>query len=215
MEVEREIAILKPRVAEIRGTVIVDGADIHADDIPVCTSTIESSCIGKSPLTDPIMVNPGRHKITASKKGYVTATSLVSVVGSDKTDIKLELVSLDRPKEWSNPWITPTVIGWSATGVAAISAGVLGGMALSAQSDQEAALARSGATNAELNDARDKTQTLATVSDVLWITTGVFGIASAYFTLRAVNAKAPEGAAPPPAPAAKVRFSPFGAYGTF
>src|SRR5690606_12331487 len=65
-EVEAELAILKPRVASVSVTVNIDGADVYADDVPVCTATIESSCVGKSPLEAPIILNPGRHKITAS-----------------------------------------------------------------------------------------------------------------------------------------------------
>jgi hypothetical protein len=214
-EVEREIGVLRPRTAQITVVVNVDGADVNTDDIPVCTATIESSCVGKSPLAAPIVVNPGRHKITAVKPGYQSAMSLVSVVGSDQITVKLELQSLTRPKEYSNPWVVPTIIGWSATGAAAASAGLFGILSLGAKDDQDSMLDSFGRTDAELADARDKTQTLSTVSDILWISTGVFAAASAYLTIRMIGEKRPEGEDTGKRDAAKINVSPFGVYGKF
>ena len=190
VEVERELGILKPRVALVTVKVNVDGADVYADDIPVCTATIESSCVGKSPLRSPIIVNGGRHKVTATKPGFAPATALVSVVGSDTIDITLDLVSYDRPPAPpSNPWTVPTVVGWTATGAAAITAGVFGVLALSAKNKQQTRLDDPTATSDDLKNGRDKAHTLATVSDVLWVTTGVFAGVSAYFTFRMIGAK--------------------------
>jgi hypothetical protein len=186
-EVEKELGILRPRVAEITVKVNVDDADVYADDIPVCTATIESTCVGRSPLRAPIIVNGGRHKITASKKGFVTATSIISVVGSDKQEVKLDLVSLDRPVVQSNPWKIPTIIGWSVTGAALIGAGVTGVLAMQAKDDQQATLGRFGATRAELDDARDKTNTLGMVTDGLLIGGAVAAVASTYLTVRMIR----------------------------
>jgi len=188
-EVEKELTVLRPRVAEITVKVNVDDADVYADDIPVCTATIESTCVGRSPLRAPILVNGGRHKITASKKGYVTGTSIISVVGADKLEVKLDLVSLDRPVTMPNPWKVPTLIGWSVTGAFLIGAGVTGFLALKAQDDQDATLARQGATRQELDDARDKTVTLGGVTDALFIGSAVAATVSTYFTVRALRWK--------------------------
>lgn len=215
-EVEKEIAILKPRTAEITVIVNVDGADVNTDDIPVCTATIESTCVGKSPLASPVIVNPGRHKVTAVKTGYASATSLISVVGSDKITVKLSLLSLTQPKEYSNPWTVPMAIGWAATGATAITAGVFSFLSLKAKDDQDSKLDSFGSSQSDLQDARDKTQTLSTVTDVLWITTGVFALASGYMTIKWLGARRPEGATDPAAPpAAKLNVTPLGAFGTF
>lgn len=220
-EIDKELAVLKPRVAEIIVRVNVDGANVYADDIPVCAATIESSCVGISPLREPIVVNGGRHKITATKKGYATQTALISVVGSDTTDVKLELVDLTPPKApKSNPWTVPMIAGWSATGAALIGASVTGGLAVSAQSDQDAKLkdfqADPASAKRSLEDARDKTQTLAGVSDALFIATGVFAGVSAYFTIKMVGwtGKEPEKKT---TGSVDVRMSPTGvaAFGTF
>jgi hypothetical protein len=222
-EVEKELSTLKPRVAEVTIKVNVDGANVYSDDVPVCAATIESSCIGISPLREPIVVNGGRHKFTATKKGYSTATALISVVGSDSTEVKLELVDIrPKPVAKANPWTVPTIVGWAATGVTLIGGGVLGGLALSAKDDQEAMLNRPGVTKTGLHDARTKTQTLATAGDVLFVTGAVFAAASAYLTIKMIGFKRHE-AAPStigPAPQAAtldLRVGPtgLGAVGTF
>lgn len=187
-EVEKELGILKPRVAEITVKVNVDGANVYADDVPVCAATIESSCIGISPLREPIVVNGGRHKFTATKKGYSTATALIAVVGSDVAEVKLELVDLTpKPQAKPNPWLIPTIAGWSATGLALVGASITGTLSLGARDDQEALLNRPTATKTQLDEARDKTQTLGGVADALFITSAVFAGASAYFTIKAVG----------------------------
>ena len=224
-EVETEIGVLKPRVALVKVTVNVDAADVYADDIPVCTATIESSCVGKSPLQAPIIVNGGRHKITATKKGYAPATSLVSVVGSDEIDVKLDLVSYTQPpKPAANPWVLPTIAGWSATGAVAIAGTIFGVVALGAKDDQEKALAAPNANADDLKSARSKTTTLSGVSDVLFVTTGVFALTSTYFTIRMLREgkkeappAPPATAAKPPAPKFDVSVGPTGlaAFGTF
>ena len=189
-EVEKEISILKPRVAAITVKVNIDGADVYSDDIPVCTATIESSCVGKSPLRTPIMVNGGRHKITATKAGYAPATSLVSVVGSDAIEVKLDLVSYSQPTAApTNPWKLPMFIGWGVTGAGLITAGITGYLATSAKDDQQAAVDRFGTTRSELDDAKDKTRTLGNVTDAFLIGSAVAAGVSTYLTIRAVRWK--------------------------
>lgn len=223
-EVEGELAILKPRVALVTVKVNVDGADVYSDDIPVCTATIESSCVGKSPLLTPIIVNGGRHKITATKQGYAPATSLISVVGSDVIEVKLDLVSYDRPQQpASNPWTVPTIAGWTATGLAGAASIIVGVLALNAKDKQEAKLSDPTATQDDLKSARDKTQTLSGVTDALFISTAVFAGVSTYFTIRMLGAKHKETGKPaataalPPARNVDLKVSPFGfaATGTF
>ena len=228
-EVEKDMGVLRPRVAEVTVKVNVDNADVYADDIPVCTATIESTCVGKSPLRAPIIMNGGRHKITATKRGFVTATSLISVVGSDKIDVKLELVSLERKEEPKNVWVVPAIVGWTATGLAFIGAGVFGGLSLHAKNQQQDLLKTFGTgsaatTQGKLDDARHKTDTLSHVTDGLWIAGAAFAVASGYFTYRMIGTKRDRERSSPPPPAAAfnrptldVSMNPggFAAVGTF
>ena len=216
-EVENEIAVLKPRTAALRVTVNVDGADIYQDDMPVCAATIESACAGKSPLQAPIIVNGGRHKVTASKPGYATATSIVSVVGSDTLDVKLELVSYAQASASHRrvPWG-----GWIATGALAIGAGVFGGLALSQSSALEDARNQPNADPDALDSRSSRTTAYGIVADGLAVSAVVVGVISLYYTIK--WGKEPEGQpTPSPAPAAAgaktsgVRFSPTVGGGAF
>jgi hypothetical protein len=165
-EVEAELVALESRVARLRVTVNVDGADVYANDVPACYATLESPCTGKSPLASPILVNKGRHKITATKKGHHPAVSLVSVSGFDALDVRLDLVSYDRlaPKDPPNPWMLPAALGWSAAAVVAI-----GGLSALALDDEQ--------------------KNLAGLSEGLFITAGAFALASTYFTIRMLGSR--------------------------
>lgn len=180
-EVERELTVLRPRVASVNVNVNVDGADVYADDIPVCTATIESACVGKSPLQAPIVVNGGRHKITATKQGYAPATALVSVVGSDKLDVKLILVPYAQPVAAPRrvPWG-----GWAATGVLAVSAGVFGYLSLSQSSKLEDARAQPNADPDALDSRASRTRTFGLVADGLAIGAVLVGAVSLYYTIK-------------------------------
>jgi hypothetical protein len=180
-EVEAEIGVLKPRVAAVKVTVNVDGADVYADDIPVCSATIESSCVGKSPLQAPIIVNGGRHKITATKPGYAPATALVSVVGSDAIDVKLDLAIYAQPAAPPRrvPWG-----GWIATGVLAAGAGAFGYLALSQSSKLESDLTQPNADPDALDSRSSRTKTFGLVADGLAISAVVVGAISLYYTIK-------------------------------
>lgn len=184
-EVETELAVLKPRVALVTVKVNVDGADVYSDDTPVCTATIETSCVGKSPLQAPIIVNGGRHKITATKQGYAPATALVSVVGSDEVEIKLDLESYTRPIVQKNPWTVPAVIGWSVTGAALVTTTIFAVLANGAKKDQADLVDKFGATRDDLDAAKDKTRSLATGADIALVGTIVAAGVSTYLTIRA------------------------------
>lgn len=207
-EVEAEMAVLKPRVASVKVTVNVDGADVYADDIPVCTATIESACVGKSPLQAPIIVNGGRHKITATKPGYAPATALVSVVGSDAIDVKLDLVNYAQAAAPPRrvPWG-----GWVATGVLAVGAGVFGFMTLSQSSKLEDERAKGNADPDALDSRSSRTTAFGLVADGLAVSAVVVGAISLYYTIKwgkessEAHATTPTAALPP---ARKTGFSP-------
>jgi hypothetical protein len=180
-DVQKEIAEIKPRIASVTVTSNVPGADVSIDDVQA----------GKTPLDKPLLVNPGVRKFSAQAKGYFPTTKTITVGSSEKASVVLDLNAL--PKETrlverkSNPWTLPTVIGWSATGAAAIATTVFGVLALGAKSDQKTKDTTFGTSTDDRNAARDKTTTLATVTDVLGITTIVFAGVSAYFTIRLVG----------------------------
>ena len=175
------MVVLKPRVAAVKVNVNVEGADVYADDIPVCTATIESMCVGKSPLQAPIIVNGGRHKITVTKPGYAPATALISVVGSDSIEVNLDLVSYARavapPRRV--PWG-----GWIAAGVLAAGAGTFGYLSLSQSSALVDARAKPNADADSLESRSSRVTTYGLVADGLAVSAVVVGAISLYYTIK-------------------------------
>ncbi len=184
-EVERDIELLKPRVATIDIKVNVDGADIYLDDSPVCTG-VQTGCVGKSPLPGPVTVNPGRRRITAQKTGFQPASTTIRVVGSDAVSAKIDMVENGKTIIRTGTDWRP-VVAWTVTGALAISTGVTGYLALKASSDlKDLEKVRNtdqgGTLRQQLDDQHTKLKTFAVVSDVLLACTIVAGGVSAYLT---------------------------------
>jgi len=173
-EVNKQIADLKPNIASVTISTNVPGATITIDDI----------AIGQAPISDKILVNPGRRKVSAAKQGLFPATKSIVFVGSENTQVNLELTeppkSADAPKDSTD--LAP-YIAWGATGALAIGAGVTGFLALKAHSDENDTIDRRGVTRSEIDDARSKTRTLSITADVLTATTLVAGGVALYLTL--------------------------------
>ena len=68
-EVEGEVKGLGARVAHLKITSNVDGAEVLIDDV----------LIGKTPLAEPVLVSIGRRKVTLQKDGAVSAPRVVEV----------------------------------------------------------------------------------------------------------------------------------------
>lgn len=177
--VQNDITELRKRIGQIR-IVTSPGAEISVDGVVV----------GKAPLAGPLPINPGLRRFGAQLAGYLPATKTITVGSSDNPELVLKLEELPKSRiveRKSNPWVTPTIVGWSVTGIGAIATGIFGGLALGAKSDQNALLAKQGATGAELTSARDKTTGLSTGADVALITTGVAAAVSVFFTFKMVT----------------------------
>lgn len=200
-EVQREIEKLKGRVATLRITATRPDAEIAIDDVPV----------GKAPLPEPILVSPGRRKISATLKGYAPATRTVEIAGQETQDVSLELVELGagagpapeggeavgqgQPAAQGGAGgersIAPIAIAWGATGVCAIVTTVTGVLALGAAGDLHDKRETLGATRTELDDAQSSTQTLALVSDIFLAATVVGAGVSIYLTATSGKAASP------------------------
>lgn len=207
--VQNDITELGKRIGQIRISTTA-GAEISVDGVVV----------GKAPLAGPLPVNPGLRRFGAQLPGFLPATKTITVGSSENPELVLKLDELPKAKvieRKSNPWLVPTVVGWAFTGASAIGWGVTGGLALGAKSDQNDLLARQGVAPADLTSARDKTQTLGTVSDVLLITTAVGAGVSVFFTYKLVTTNKQE--AEPKTAGTSVQFvagpGSVGAVGTF
>jgi hypothetical protein len=138
-----------------------------------------------------VLMNPGRRRITLRKEGYLPETTVLTVAGSDSTEVTLTLKPL--PKEYkekkSNPHVIPMWIGWGVTAAGLAAAGITGYLTTEAANDQEAAVNRLGVSREELDEAKQKTRDLATATDALLIGSGVIGAVATYFTIRALSWK--------------------------
>jgi hypothetical protein len=190
-EVEKELAQIAPRIASARIHLNVDGTEVFVDDICATDKKTSTSTCGETAGSlREVLLNPGRRRITVKRNGYLPETQTITVAGSDNVDVTINLKPLAKTSvKESNPYVVPTVIGWSVTAAGGITAIVAGVLTSNAASDQEAAVNKLGATRAELDDAKDKTKTLATVTDIALIGTGVVALVSTYFTIRAIRWK--------------------------
>jgi hypothetical protein len=198
-QVQSEIERLEGLVARLEVTTNVDGAEIKIDDLPV----------GTSPLRDPVLVNSGQRRVSASKPGYATVTRNLTVAGGDRTEIGLELTETGGdagtvPPSYQGsggqrsnavqqppPARTAMWIGVAATSVFAVSSGVFTFLAMNAKEKFDAELDRP--TNKEkLDDSRDKMVMYAAVTDGLLIATAVAGGVTLYFALSDDTPSKPE-----------------------
>lgn len=102
-EVEGYLTDLSRRIAFADVTTNVADAAIAVDDHPA----------GKTPLAGPIELNPGPHRVTASKAGLATQTKEIDVVAGDHAAVFLALVEAPAtnahpaPPEPSPPPVAP------------------------------------------------------------------------------------------------------------
>jgi hypothetical protein len=165
-EVEDEVKSLGARVAHLKITSNVDGAEVLIDDV----------LVGKTPLAEPVLVSIGRRKVTLQKDGTVSAPRVVELAGGDSTALRVDLgrapAATPAP---TAPAAPPSRAGlWASlavTGGLAVGTGIVGGLALGAHADAEKKLGTLGSTAPEIEAARSKTQTLALVADILGGTT--------------------------------------------
>lgn len=81
-QVEREIVELRGRVAHVTVVANVDGVDVGVDDAP----------LGKASATEVLLVGAGRHRLSASRPGYVAASKTVDIAGGDTLTVRFDLV---------------------------------------------------------------------------------------------------------------------------
>jgi len=109
---------LRGRVARVRVTTDVDGAEVLVDD----------TSVGTTPLSSPLLMSAGRRKIAATKAGRVSAVRVIDVAGEDSVDVALRLAPLPTNdsrtvagKSTQGRPLAPAIVAFS---VAAVGAGV-------------------------------------------------------------------------------------------
>jgi hypothetical protein len=119
-QVDREIGELRGRVAHVTIASNQESVDVMLDDAP----------IGKASGTEPVLVGAGRHKLSASKPGFVTASKTVDIAGGDTLTIRLDLAP-EAPPAPPPPHDTPSyglAIAGGVVGVLGIAGGTVFGV---------------------------------------------------------------------------------------
>src|SRR5690606_8721750 len=116
----------------------VEGADILVDDV----------LVGRSPITEPLLLDAGEHRVQVRKGGYSPHLEQLSLAGRDAKRLTIELEKLPeatvapiivekqviaRDSDRST-WLWAT---WSATGAFAVGAAITGGFGIKAAGELE------------------------------------------------------------------------------
>lgn len=206
-EVRNELTALRKLVAQVEVTTNVPDADISVDDVVVA----------KSPISKPILVNPGRRRISATKKGRVMAIKAVDIVSRDKVSVFLELgeekqiIVLEKSRRY--PWVL-----YGITGALAITAGITGYVSLNASNNLKDERDRPNQSPDRLETLSSRVTTFGLVADISGLAAIVAGGFSLYYTIkwgREASEPAPKSANATPSNTTTVRFLPGGVYGSF
>ncbi len=202
--VTAEIASLRSLVATVQ-VQVDDGATLEVDDVVV----------GRAPLPAPLTLNPGRHRISASKPGFHAAMRQLVVASSDNATLQLALVAIEKPSaptlapvSASAPPATPPTpppqrdpqgsllwIGWVGAGALAAGSIVSGIMAINASATLRDERETLPGSRKELDDARASLDRWSLAADILGGAALVTAGATLYFTLRKPSAQADKPAA--------------------
>jgi hypothetical protein len=187
-EVEQHVAGLRNKVGAVQVISTATLADVSVDD----------DVVGRVPLSEPIVVNPGRRRITISKGG-ASRSRVVTVVGQDmvRLELNLEPSSLPSPTTAApQPARTAIYATWGVTTALGVSAAVAGVLAFRAMKDLDDLRERAPTSRAELDNASSKMRTLALATDILTGATVLVGSVAIYLTLRAPSREAPRAQLP-------------------
>jgi hypothetical protein len=131
-KVESDVDGLKGRVASLRVTSSVAGAEVSVDD----------AVVGTTPLSEPIAVSAGRHKITVRRQGWAAASREVALAGEEVSEVALDPISPAAaasmaaapmegpPRAGSGPTLLPAWVAFGLGGAAAAAAAYFGVAAL-------------------------------------------------------------------------------------
>jgi len=182
--VTKDMAMLEQRTAFVEITVNVPGSDVLVDDVAV----------GKAPLSAPLLVDAGIHRLIVRHPGYLQRNDQVTLAGGDRQSLAVTL-ELEPPEKstivvrerevQSNS--TLVIGGWVTTGAlatAAVVTGILGaGKAKDLKSLRTADPREYSDLGAKLDDTKSSASTLLLVSDVCSGAAVVVGGLSLWFTL--------------------------------
>lgn len=164
VEVEEELPKLRARIASVTVRTNVPGARVSIDDEPVATT----------PLSAPIPLNPGPHRILARKDGYAEALQRIEVAGGETPTVTLTLSELPSARTAEKPATEPESSGSAlrttgiivgAVGLVTLGVGTAFGLSAKSKNDDAASMC----SGLECRDPRaltltDEARSQATIS---------------------------------------------------
>jgi hypothetical protein len=184
-DVEAEIRKLAGRIAKVELIVNVPAATISVDDVAV----------GKSPLSKPLTLSTGRHKIVVTRDGFAPETRVVDLAGGDTRQIEVYLEEVAAPKATEPVRTTPSEpqpepgmgtpfwVSLGLTGAFAVGSGVTGYLALSAKKDNDDQAKTLGTARSDLEDSQQRMGNFALATDILLGATVLAGGLTIYFAV--------------------------------
>ncbi|WP_441289185.1 PEGA domain-containing protein [Sorangium sp. KYC3313] len=191
-EVERDIAVLRSRVATVEISTSAPDVEISVDGVPA----------GKTPLPEPLLMSAGRRRIAAEAPGRPAVLRVVDVAGGDHVRLTIELPEARAPQgpaEGAGGAPAPLgalrmdraprqqrsvpVFPWLATGALAAGAAATGVLALGASGDLDAELDRYPGDARAVERARARSEALALTTDLLAGAAVLAGGISIYLTV--------------------------------
>jgi tetratricopeptide (TPR) repeat protein len=187
--VANDLNMLAVRTASILVKVNVAEAEVLLD----------SDVVAQSPMTTPVLVDAGEHKLTLRKLGYVSQTKPLALAGRDTVTIDISLVPEpkrdpsektviveQKPLPYVNandPRNTYLLLGWSAVGLLGAGWATTGYFGYQSAQDRSDALTRK-TSSAELDHLESKTKHWYLASDVFGVTTLVAAGTMLYYTIK-------------------------------
>jgi hypothetical protein len=204
-DVQKDLAMLENRTARLSVKCNVDGADVYLDD----------ALLGKTPITEAILVDAGEHRVLVQMPGYQSRTEPLTLAGRDESSVQFELTEEQRPirlvpeipatipPQSASP-STPTVpalvppprrnellyVGWGATGVLTLGWAISGYIGLKAASDFNTAMQHTS-TKSQLESLSTKARGWLLAADIVGAATIITGGTTLYFTLRQPSREGP------------------------
>ncbi|WP_437531268.1 PEGA domain-containing protein [Sorangium sp. So ce726] len=205
-EVERDIAVLRSRVATVEISTSAPDVEISVDGVPV----------GKTPLREPLLMSAGRRRIVAEAPGRPAVLRVVDVAGGDHVQLKIELPEARAPQGPGEgaggapapppapPGALPMdraprqqrsvpVFPWLATGALAVGAATTGVLALGASGDLVAELDRYPGDARAIERTRARSKALALTTDLLAGAAVLAGGISIYLTVAGAGPERADG----------------------
>lgn len=199
-EVQTEMSELKHRVAELRVETNVEGAIL----------VVNESRVSTLPLTTPLWLNAGIHRMRVEKPGHVPVTKVVTVAGGEAPLVRfdlerdrfpIDLNALPAPRAprrgavrdaAESPALGAAVgVGLVSTGVLAAATAACAVMTYRQSGELDRRLSRYPEGLDRIESARSRLRLMAVLTDVFGLASVVAAGATTYFHLSSPRREAP------------------------